>query len=210
MRHLVPLGRIILAAVALTCVYAQPDRPDAPRTRTATRIGTNRVTITVSGGQRVIEANGWPDHQPGQFPNRGNPNSISEQNYNFHVPLAPKVAATPVSSARWWFGVAINGVPFEPGTAEFWNGERYWNYEAKGGFINLGLDENNAHVQPHGEYHYHGLPAGLIARLGGDGQKMVLVGWAADGFPIYTAYAHSDLKDSSSPLRKMRSSYRVK
>src|SRR5436190_7477432 len=124
MRHLVPPGRIILAAVALTCVYAQPDRPDAPRTRTATRIGTNRVTITVSGGQRVIEANGWPDHQPGQFPNRGNPNSISEQNYNFHVPLAPQVAATPVSSARWWFGVAINGVPFEPGTAEFWNGER--------------------------------------------------------------------------------------
>jgi hypothetical protein len=191
---------------------AQVERPDFPRTRTTTQIGTNRVSITVTGGQRVIQANGWPDHQPGQFPNRGNPNTISEQNYNFRVPITPQLAPSPTSSARWWFGVAVNGVPFEPGTAEFWNGEggSGWNYEAKGGFINLGLDENNAHVQPQGSYHYHGLPSGLIVRLGGEGRKMVLVGWAADGFPIYTAYAHSNMREATSPLRKVRSSYRVK
>jgi hypothetical protein len=164
----------------------------------------------VYGGERVIQANGIPDHQPGQFPNRGNPNTISEQNYSFRIPTKPQVAPIPTSSTRWWFGVAINGVPFEPGTAEFWNGQREWNYEAKGGFINLGLDENDAHVQPQGSYHYHGWPAGLIARLGGDGHKMLLVGWAADGFSIYTAYDHTDLKDARSPLKKMRSSYRVK
>jgi hypothetical protein len=39
---------------------------------------------------------------------------------------------------------------------------------------------------------------------------MLLVGWAADGFPIYTAYDHENLKDASSPLKKMRASYRVK
>jgi hypothetical protein len=191
---------------------AQQDQPGPQRSRAVTHIGTNRVSITVTGGQRLIAANGWPDHIPGQFPNRGNPNSILEQTYNFRVPVTPQAAQTPASSARWWFGVAVNGVPFEPGTAEFWNGERgsAWNYEAKGGSINLGLDEHNAHVQPQGSYHYHGLPTGLIARLGGDGKKMVLVGWAADGFPVYTAYAHSDLKEASSPLRKMRSSYRVK
>ena len=100
---------------------------------------------------------------------------------------------------------------FEPGTAEFWNSERgsAWNYEAKGGF-DLGLDENNAHVQPTGAYHYHGLPTGLIAGLGGDGQKMLLVGWAADGFPIYTDYGYTDPRNTNSPLKKMRSSYRLK
>src|SRR5437763_1674232 len=152
--------------------------------RATTRIGTNRVFITVSGGERVITANGLPDHAPGQFPNRGNPNTISAQDYNFRVPAHPEVAARSRDARGAWFGVALNGVPFEPGTAEFWNGQREWNYEAKSGFINLGLDQNNAHVQPTGAYHYHGLPAGLMSRLGGDANKMLLVGYAADGFPI--------------------------
>ena len=25
--------------------------------------------------------------------------------------------------------MALNGVPFEPGTGEFWNGQREWNYD---------------------------------------------------------------------------------
>src|SRR5258706_2942971 len=180
--------------------------------RTMIHLGTNYVSITVTGGQRIIQGNGLPDHMPGQFPRPGNPNTISAQNYNFRVPLKPQVAAQPTSSAHWSFGVALNGVPFEPGTAEFWNNERgsAWVYEAKSGFVNLGLDQNNAHVQPTGAYHYHGLPAGLIARLGGDGKTMLRVGWAADGFPIYTDYGHSDPRDTNSPLKKMHSSYRLK
>src|ERR1043166_5746442 len=153
-----------------------------------TKIGTNRVSITISGGERLISANGLPDHTPGQFPNRGNPNAIYTQRYNFHVPLNPQPESQPRRANGAWFGVALNGVPFEPGTGEFWNGQREWNYEAKSGFIDLGLDDHNAHVQPTGAYHYHGLPAGLIQRLGGDDDKMLLVGYAADGFPIYTAF----------------------
>src|SRR3954462_6051270 len=65
------LAFVIVPAIALTYLYAQQDRPDYPRTRATASIGTNRVKITVTGGQRVIEANGWPDHQPGQFPNQG-------------------------------------------------------------------------------------------------------------------------------------------
>jgi hypothetical protein len=187
------------------------DPADFKPDRATLRIGTNRVSITVSGGQRIIQANGLPDHAPGQFPRPGNPNTISAQLYNFKVPVSPQLAEHPASSARWWFGVAVNGVPFEPGTAEFWNNERgsAWVYEAKSGFINLGLDENDAHVQPTGAYHYHGLPTGLIARLGGDGKKMLLVGWAADGFPIYTAHGHAQANDVKSPLKKMRASYRI-
>src|SRR6266446_8060552 len=163
------------------CSFAADPPPD----RLTTQIGTNRVSITVSGGERVIGANGLPDHAPGQFPRRGNPNTISAQNYNFQVPLKPQVAEQPRPANGAWFGVALNGVPFEPGTAEFWNGQREWNYEARSGFINLGLDEHNAHVQPTGAYHYHALPVGLMKRLGGDSKQMLLVGWAADGFPIY-------------------------
>ena len=50
-----------------------------------------------------------------------------------------------------------------------------------------GLDDHHAHVQPTGAYHYHGLPTGLIEHLRKekDDNKMLLIGYAADGFPIY-------------------------
>ncbi len=173
---------------------------------------TNRVSLVVTGGERVIQANGWPDHQPGAFPRRGNPNSIATQSYNFHIPIKPQVAESPTPVRHLLFGIAVNGVPFDPGTAEFWNNDPAsgWVFEAKSGFIDLGLDEHNAHVQPNGAYHYHASPAGLIAKLGGDKQHMLLIGYAADGFPIYTGYGHADVQRTNTPLTKMRSSYRLK
>ena len=201
---------LLIAASALA-----HDGNDAPVLYAAANAGggsnvrtfTSKVTITVRDDKRVIEANGIPDHTPGQFPRRGNPNTISEQKYNFTLPAKPQIAAQP-SPARGWFGVAINGVPFEAGTAEVW-GEG-WRYEAIGGSMNLGLDEHLAHVQPTGAYHYHSLPTGLIEKLGGDGKRMLHIGWAGDGFPIYTSYAYADAKDAKSALKKMRSSYQLK
>ena len=181
-----------------------------PRTFAHEPFGEPAVSITTEGDFRVIRSNGLPDHKPGEFPNRGNPNSIAAQNYTFRVALYPRVAEQPTFGGGAFFGVAVNGVPFEAGTAEFWNGQRRWNYEAMSGFIDLGLDDHHAHVQPGGVYHYHGLPTGLIAKLGGDGSAMRLVGYAADGFPIYTSFAHENAKDAHSALRKLRSSYRLR
>ena len=158
----------VIGLATLFQLHALAQASDSRPSSATTMLGENKVTITVSGGVRLIVANGLPDHTTGQFPGRGNPNRISAQSYNFHLPTDPRIAdrLTPANGA--WFGVALNGVPFEPGTAEFWNGQREWMMEAKSGFIDLGLDANNAHVQPTGAYHYHGLPSGLIAKLGGD------------------------------------------
>ena len=170
------------------------------------------VKIAVDGSFRIIQSNGLPDHQPGTFPRRGNPNTLKPQSYRFRVPLHPKESETSVQRGGFWWGIALNGVPFEPGTAESWNNDMRsgWRYEAGTGFLNLGLDEHNAHVQPNGSYHYHALPTGLVKTLGGDDSKMLLVAWAADGFPVYTAQAYSVAKDAKSPLRKMKSSYQLK
>jgi len=181
------------------------------KTQSATvYVSTNRVSISIEAGHRIFRANGWPDHVPGRFPNRGNPNAITEQNHLFRTPVQPRTNAVSRESRGAWFGVALNGVPFEPGTGEFWNEEPRWNYEALSGFVNLGLDANNAHVQPTGAYHYHGLPTGLIERLGGDGKQMLLVGYAADGFPIYTSHGHEDVGTTNSPLRRLKSSWRLR
>ncbi|HYW69448.1 MAG TPA: YHYH protein [Pyrinomonadaceae bacterium] len=170
----------------------------------------SHVDIVVRGDYRYITANGIPNHRHGDFPNRGNPNTIRAQSYTFRVPANPRLANELTPLGMNPFGIAINGVPFDPGAAEWWNNDPAsgWQYEALSGKINLGMDQNNAHVQPNGAYHYHGLPTGLIERLG-DGQRMVLIGYAADGFPIYERYGYAR-KDIRTDIKQLRSSYRLK
>lgn len=109
------------------------------------------------------------------------------------------------------FGVALNGVPFLPGAAEYWENDRSsgWRYEALSENINLGLDQNNAHVQPNGAYHYHGLPKGMPTSLSPDAHSP-LIGYAADGFPIYALYGYSDPKEPTKVIKQIRSSWRLK
>ena len=109
------------------------------------------------------------------------------------------------------FGVAVNGVVFDPGAAEWWRDDRTsgWQYEALGGGRNLGLDREHAHVQPTGTYHYHGLPELLLARLTAGRPRMVLVGWAADGFPIYGPWIQPDPADATT-LRPAVTGYRLR
>ena len=68
---------------------------------------------------------------------------------------------------------------------------------------------NHAHVQPSGEYHYHGIPELLIDFLG-ENQGMTLVGWASDGFPVYARYAYSIANDFNSGLIAVQPSWRLK
>jgi hypothetical protein len=177
------------------------------------------VSIEVRDGFRHVASNGIPNHPIGQFPGRYNPNAVRAQHYEFRVSEIPQAAEDgaprpPHAEGHQLFGVAVNGVPFDPGTAEFWRDDRQlgWRMEAIGGPRNLGLDSSNGHVQPSGAYHYHGIPLGLIAMLSHERspKRMVLVGWAADGYPIYGPYAYDKADDPGTTPRKMKTSYRLK
>jgi hypothetical protein len=222
------LMRPILYLAAIVVVTSTARAHDGDHNAHANQ---SRAVIKEEGGRRIIEANGVPDHKTGRFPNRGNPNAISEQRYRFETPLKPQPLDEPIPLRRYLFGIAVNGVVFDPGTAEVWRpgdkivsrpgpttrmepGEdrsRIWNYEGMGR-MNLGIDESHAHVQPTGAYHYHGLPTGLIERLRAEKgtDKMLLIGYAADGYPIYADSGHEKVDDVSSPLKKLKSSYQLK
>jgi len=216
----------ILAVAAAGAVLAQGPRPARVHTATEARPvhllpasetppGGNRVEILERGAHREVRANGIPSHPVGPFPNRANPNRITAQDHDFMIPSNPKSARhiTPGRQAGGPFGIALNGVLFEPGTAEFWKGDRTsgWNYEALGGAVTLGLDANHAHVQPTGNYHYHGLPTLLMKRLGyREGEHSPQIGWAADGFPIYARYGYRDPDDPASGVIALRGSYRLR
>ena len=164
----------------------------------------NQVRMVIQGNYRYMIANGLPNHAIGAFHN-----PIRPQDYCFRMPVNPCVEQI-TKLSRQPFGVAINGVVFDPEAAEFWNGNRNsgWRYEALSG-NNFGLDTNNAHVRANGAYHYHGLPVGLVAKLGNT-ERMLLIGYAADGFPVYTQYGYSAPQNSDIGVRKMRSSYLLK
>jgi hypothetical protein len=184
--------------------------------------GRSEKQFAVQGEWRIITANGIPDHLVGAFPNAGNPNVIQPQHYSFQVPAHPQ----PAAQITWLhhqgntggppnmpFGIALTGVLFDPGTAEFWMGDREanWNYEALGGAVALGLDEQHAHEQPNGAYHYHAISHLVMDQLAlAPDQHCPLVGWAADGFPIYALRGYKEPRDASSGMMTLRSSYALR
>jgi hypothetical protein len=169
----------------------------------------SKMAVVVRNDYRYITSNGIPDHAPGEFPNAGNPNAIRPQNHSFRATLQPARAEQTTAVRRYWFGIAVNGVPFEPATGEFWNNDRRWNYDALSGKVNLGFDTHNAHVQPGGIYHYHGVPTGVVAKRVQKNQ-MTMVGLAGDGFPIYALHGYAEANNPKSALKQLRSSYRLK
>lgn len=185
----------------------------------------NEVSITEDkkNGVRIIKSNAIPNHTVGQFPTKGNPNTITEQNKEYSIDLTPTLAnkityvydlGIDKGRPSYVFGVAINGVKFEPSANEYFrnietNEPNYeWTLEPLSEEVNLGEDYNNAHVQPNGEYHYHGTPSGLVANF--DKNKMTLVGWAADGFPMYYKMGYKDPMDANSGIIQLKSSYTLK
>lgn len=191
------------------------DQPDVVITLAALESG-HRLSIQEQGQYRVFKSNGLPNHDTGRFPNRNNPNRISTQSYSLQVPLNPSERDVPHRDRGYLFGLALSGVPFDPGTAEYWNRDRSsgWRQEAilANGRKSLGLDAANAHVQPNGAYHYHGPPETLIRLLAKEQGRtsQVLIGYAADGFPIYNDLGPTDPMDPDSPVKPLVSSYRLK
>ena len=135
------------------------------------------TTVTVGNGVRRMETNALPNHETGEFPNPANPNAVSARDVSYELPLEPVYTGTPRFARQP--GVALNGVKFEPQTAERVtcdSGEVY-SIEAFQDMLDLGFDFNNAHVQPTGEYHYHGVSDLLVDIFGGEGD-LVHVGFA--------------------------------
>ena len=222
-----------------TTVPTAPTTPTTPTTNTGTAgvqctysysaINTTPAVNALSTANwsctstaRVLSANGLPDHATGAFPNANNPNAMSAQAVSANYTLLPALtgSTTTIGGPAGNTGYVLNGVKIDAGTGGSCNDSGAscsllgnvgsWNIEALGqSSFNFGVDANNAHVQPGGVYHYHGMPEGFITRLG-KGNAMTLIGWAADGFPIYARYGYSSATDATTAVKVMKASYRFK
>lgn len=185
---------------------------------------TNNFEETTSSTVRIISTNSIPNHDVGLFgavQGSLNPNAITEQSEVYHITLTPTISSELTSllsstGPAYSFGVLLNGVELDPVAAEPFPHEGFdspnanweWNLEALN--VDLGLDCTNAHVQPTGKYHYHGTPTSFLEHLNISNQEMTLIGYAADGFPIYYRYAYANANSSSSEVIEMTSSYQLK
>lgn len=181
---------------------------------------------TCDSALRNLVGNGVPNHvvTGGNFATK-----LSAQSVSGSVTLIPVAKAS--STAVKLPGFALNSVKMDPGTAgtctntassvmsgcNYAGGNGAWRMEAMGDpavspwKFDFGTDENNAHVQPNGEYHYHGMPTHLILKLNAaSATSMTLVGWAADGFPIYANLGYATANSASSALKEMKGSFRTK
>ncbi len=191
---------------------------------------TPQFSESVVGTTRTISSNSIPNHMVGLFGMGSgslNPNAISEQNETYSITTQPITSntLTPLLSTegsgrnagpQYSFGILLNGVELDPVAAEPFphegpmstNVNWEWNLEALN--VRIGLDCNNAHVQPTGKYHYHGSPILYLQNLNISSSEMTLIGYAADGFPIYFKYAYSNANDTNSSVVAMTSSYQLK
>jgi hypothetical protein len=182
---------------------------------------------TCSGTTRTMSGNGVPNHvvTGGNFATK-----VSAQS-NLTGSVTTNPVAGSSSTAVKLPGYALNSVKMDPATAgtctnaatsdssgcNYAGGNGTWRMEAMADpsvspwRFDFGTDENNAHVQPGGAYHYHGMPKNLITKLNSASTtSMTLVGWAADGFPIYANYGYTTATNAGSALKEMKGSYRVK
>lgn len=190
---------------------------------------SNAVCIDTAGAVRYVYSNNYPDHSD----NYNQPQfSVTAGDYEYNMCAYPELdtASTPLYEETettvgctwtYTFGVSINGVKYDPNSAVTWTDTTTgqsnldWHVEATSTSNNIGQNMgtlNGGHMNPFGEYHYHAVPWDYFqTTLGIDGSAhSSIVGWAADGFPIYYKYVFSDPNDTSSSIISLSSGYSLK
>jgi hypothetical protein len=163
-----------------------------------------------------VTAEGMANYVMGPFPN--NPNTPNGQDFIWRVKRNPTVenGTKTEQPGAGPLGVAINGVSLYgisdtrsyDGNQNSPGGFGVWNADA---WVSEGLTmdaSGNGHPQQQGAYHYHANPVSLYSDPGNGHSP--LIGFAADGFPIYGPFGYTSAMDNSSGVSRMTSSYQLR
>ena len=183
---------------------------------TVTDVNTNTVyqgslAISVDGAYCSLATNAIPNHDFNDGV-QAFPNPVSVQDDLYRIPAVPVAAAAPSrllltqDNALLLNGVKVDllaAACFGVGNGRVGcnNINQPWRYDPMFAANGFRVDSHNAHTQPNGTYHYHGNPNALFDSTG----VSPLVGFAADGFPIFGSYIEDD-----GTVRRVQSSYRLK
>ena len=172
------------------------------------------LMISLSGEQCIFQTNNIPNHDFNDGA-QAFPNEVSAQNNSFTISANPiHAASTTAVSLQLDNAILLNGVKVDLlAAACFGVGDgkvgcndidQPWRYDPMFTANGFQVDTHNAHSQPDGSYHYHGKPNALY-QDDNDSSVSPLVGFAADGYPIFGPYF-----DDNGTIRKAVSSFQVK
>jgi len=207
----VDLTNTILTSTNTNCVsYAQSYQSTATDIKN-NEVFTGALTISAEENECVIKSNAIPNHNFND--GRSNfRNPVKPQNSEYRITTNPAITALPTPLAlNQDNAVLLNGVKVDILAAGCFNvgnektgctdASQPWRFDPLHKASGFRVDSHNAHTQPDGAYHYHGPPNALYDSTA----KYTVVGFAADGFPIFAG----TITDKGS-LRKVESSYRLK
>jgi hypothetical protein len=166
----------------------------------------------------------------------GFPNLPDNQKTMFRIPRTNSVPASKTENGVGAIGIFVDGVAmfnswdaftYDPSTsADTQNYTGYWNRDA---YVNEGasFDPAYAHQQNGGTYHYHASPIALRYQFGdhvdynattktwSESTNAVtkhspILGWVADGYPVYGPYGYSNPTNANSGIRRMISGYVIR
>ena len=171
------------------------------------------LQISVTNGSCVFETNAIPNHDFNDVAQTF-PNNVAPQVDQYTVSASPVVAGSPTAlSLTRDNAVLLNGVKidllaaacFEVGDGRVGCNDpaQPWRYDPMHVPNGFRVDSHNAHTQPDGTYHYHGLPNALF--VADSSTVSPVVGFAADGFAIFG----TNIEDNG-VVRPVQSSYRLK
>lgn len=150
------------------------------------------ISVTCSTTELKISSNGMIS-----FPfEQKTPNALTSQDWNWSVPLNPAKAksVTSIKNVLGTLGFTVSGLPIYGPTegpqpiAEAFGDPIY----------NKILDTCGGHTGPSSEYHHHAITLVQQCNL----SKQKILGYALDGFPIYTTLGCLDKKCTKTSLMK--------
>ncbi len=190
-------------------------------------IDANVQQVQYSANYVYVSATGIPAYITGPFA-IGTVTTAANNNYTFKLPLNPTAATTHTQVGMGAVAVFIDGtVAYRARDAASYHNQGQWHQNAIY-FENLGFDCAHGHPGPMtSDYHQHqnpsafnisSVPTSSICNVYlSDGLYVPdstthgpLIGFAQDGFPIYGAYGYTDPNDASSPIKRIRTSYRLR
>lgn len=161
--------------------------PDKKPTVDGSVTWAGEISIAVEGNQRVVRANGLPNHPTGIYPvGRSddayqydrNPNTIQAGDVLLQLPATPQKAAGPSCVPMGAIGFTLTG-------AKVFNALDARGEDAPAREIQ---DACDGHPEQTGEYHYHSLTRCAADNKSGPSGHSDLLGYALDGFGMFGMY----------------------
>lgn len=180
---------------------------------------SGQTQITSSGDKCVVQSNAIPNHDFNDA-SASFATNVSEQSTYYEFSSSPSLAGSDTAlSLGTSEAILLNGVKVDLlaaacyGVGDERTGcgqseiDNPWSYDPMSPLNGFGTDEHNAHVQPTGEYHYHGNPIAMFAQNCTGKEASPVIGFAADRFPVYGSCFFDS---STSQVRKATSSYQLR